>query len=80
MINFDIISSDLSQGGQAVIRGFKTLRKQLFFQQIEVSRKDFIIWCDCGPHFRNKELIGYLLLNLSEENIPGKMSNFITDN
>jgi hypothetical protein len=54
------------------VKGFRCLRKQEFFKQLEQGRKNYVVWADCGKHFRNKEFIGYLLLELAEEKIPGK--------
>ncbi len=68
-VNFDIISTDLQQGARSAVRGFRILRKQAFFKNIE--KQDYIVWADCGKHFRNKEFVGYLLLELAEENIRG---------
>ena len=44
-----------------------------FFKQIESLYKDknYIIWADCGKHFRNKDICGYLFKELREENIHG---------
>ena len=59
-INFDIISSELSQYASAAVRRFRISRSQEFFKKID--KKNYTIWADCGKHFRNNELIGYLLL------------------
>ena len=69
-INFDLISIDLSQDANAAVRGFRILRTQEFFKEIE--KKDYIVWADCGKHFRNCEILGYLLLELAEEDIHGR--------
>jgi hypothetical protein len=74
-VNFSIISSDLTQDAHASVRGFRILRQQEFFKSI-VSR-DIIVWSDCGKHFRNNEFVGYLLLELAEEEISGKLRAFI---
>ena len=73
-INFDIISSDTSQDIRAAVRGFRILRDQEFFKKID--QKDYIIWADCGKHFRNNEFIGYLLLELAHLKINGKNKVF----
>jgi hypothetical protein len=69
LINFDIISSDLSQGAYSVVRGMRMLRKQDFFKQVE--KKNYVVWFDTGKHFRNNEVLGYFLSELKEENIHG---------
>lgn len=70
MINFDIISSDLTEDARAVVRGFRLLRAQQFFKEIE--KNSYIVWMDCGKHFRNSEVIGYLLKDLAREKTHGK--------
>jgi len=46
------------------------LREQRFFKEIE--KNDYIVWADCGKHFRNSEFVGYLLLELADLKINGK--------
>ena len=53
-----MISSDLNQDAHAVVRGLRFLRQQSFFKNIE--KKEYVIWCDAGKHFRNNEILGYL--------------------
>lgn len=69
LINFDIISNDKSSDAKAVVRGFRILREQDFFKAIE--KPNYIVWADTGKHFRNCELLGYLLGDLKELNING---------
>ncbi len=45
-INFDIISTDEKSDAMAAVRGFRILRNQHFFKQID--KKNYIIWSDCG--------------------------------
>ena len=86
LIHFDLISSDLYQDAHAVIRGLRYLREQPFFKQID--KKDYNVWCDAGKHFRNNEIFGYFLRELSLENINGthfvlyffKIHNSLYDN
>jgi hypothetical protein len=68
-INFNIISANLDQGASAAVRGFRILRKQEFFTKID--QQHYIVWADCGPHFRTQKFIGYLLLELSLSGITG---------
>jgi hypothetical protein len=69
LINFDLISSDLNQDAHAVVRGFRLLREQTFFK--EIDQKEYVVWCDAGKHFRNNELLGYLLIELARDKIHG---------
>lgn len=69
-INFDIISHDLETDAYAAIRGFEILQNQEFFK--EVFKNDWIIWADCGTHFRNNDLVSYLLKHLLSKHIYGK--------
>ena len=75
LINFDIISSDLSQDAHAVIRGIMILRQQEFFKKIDT--KDYIIWCDTGKHFRNNEVMGFLFIELAKQQIHGTLFVFL---
>ncbi len=59
----------MSEDARAVVRGFRLLRSQDFFKQIE--KDSYVIWMDCGKHFRNSEVIGYLLKDLARENKHG---------
>jgi hypothetical protein len=77
LINFNIISSDILQDAYSAVRGFRLLREQQFFKDIE--RKEFIIWSDVGKHFRNNELMAYLMLELANEKIHGKNLNLKTE-
>jgi hypothetical protein len=51
------------------VNGFRLLRMQQFFQTIE--KDEYVVWADCGKHFRNNEFVGYLLLELAENNKHG---------
>ncbi len=70
-INFDLISKCFkgSQDAQSVVRAFRILREQDFFKKIDKS--DYVVWCDCGKHFRNGLFIGYLFNELKELDING---------
>ena len=74
-INFNIISSNLDQGGSAAVRGFRILRNQEFFKKID--KNDYIVWADCGPHFRTQKFIGYLLIELAKLKIRGDYVNIL---
>lgn len=65
LINVDIITDDLSQDACSVVRAFHFLRRQDFFKEIE--KPDYIVWMDCGKHFRNQYVAGYLLEDLAKK-------------
>jgi hypothetical protein len=65
-INFDIISHELKENSISVIRGFEYLRAHECFEKFQ-KITDWIVWMDCGKHFRNKRVMGYLLTELSSE-------------
>ena len=48
----DVVFQDNTneQDGFSVIRGFRLIRKQEVFKKID--KKKYIIWTDCGTHFR----------------------------
>ena len=56
------------------MRGFRILRRQEFF--IKIDKKDYVVWADCGPHFRTQKFIGYLLLELASLGIEVKNLNY----
>jgi hypothetical protein len=84
VINFDLISDasnndDKTQDMAAAVRGFRILRKQEFFKRIE--KNNFIVWTDCGKHFRNREIMGYFFIELRNIGINGdEMLCFIYSN
>jgi len=58
------------------------MRMQDFFKKIDsidsnfgLEKKELVVWCDCGKHFRNSLFIGYLFKELKALNIHG-MANF----
>ena len=59
-----------SQDAESAVRAFRVLRNQDFFKKIE--KKEYIIWADCGKHFRNKLFVGYLFNTLKFDEIKGK--------
>jgi hypothetical protein len=52
------------------VRGFRILSRKEFFTKID--KKEYVIWADCGPHFRTQKFIGYLLLELVSLGIKGR--------
>jgi hypothetical protein len=61
----------LSQDASAAVRGFRILREQDFFEKIDKEVNDYIVWADCGKHFRNNEFVGYCLIELAKEKKHG---------
>ena len=59
----------MTPGAKSVVNGFRILRDQEFFKVIE--KNEYEVWVDCGKHFRNCEILGYLLTELAQENIHG---------
>jgi len=49
------------------------LREQEWFKKNE--KKKYIIWADCGKHFRNKDLVGYCM-QLAQEGITVSLNFF----
>jgi hypothetical protein len=43
------------------------MRKQNFFKKID--KKKYVIWADCGLHFRCSEMLHYLLIELANEGV-----------
>ena len=56
----------MSQEASAAVRGFRILMSHEFFKKID--KNNYTIWADCEKHFRNNGLVGYLLLELVDEN------------
>lgn len=71
-INFDLITKCYkgSQDAESAVRAFRALRHQDFFKKIET--KEYVIWADCGKHFRNKRFVGFLFNELKMHEIKGK--------
>jgi len=79
-VNFDVISNSYkgSQDALSVVRAFRILRNQKFFKDIEYfkdQKKELVVWCDCGKHFRNSLVMGYLFTELKSFNIHGMAKN-----
>ena len=66
-INVDIVSH-LSSDAQCVIKCFRFLREQNFFK--EIDKPNYTLFVDCGAHFRNQNLTGYLFKELVELENP----------
>jgi len=71
-VNFDLISKCYkgSQDAQSAVRAFRILREQDFFKKID--KTEYVVWCDCGKHFRNGLFVGYLFRELRQYGIRGK--------
>ena len=57
------------------MRAFRILREQEFFKKIDTT--EYVVWCDCGKHFRNGLFVGYLFRELRQYGIHGKMEKII---
>ena len=78
LINFNLVSSDLSQDQSAFIREIRILRKQAFFTAIE--KPNYVNWLDTGNCFRNSQILGYFLIELAQEKIHDKKLSKIVQN
>ena len=57
LMNVDLISkADSFQTAQKAISGLRFLRQQGMFQ----GKNKYILWCDCGPHFRCGEFMYFV--------------------
>ena len=65
---------DFNQDAFSVVRAFRLLRNQDFFKVID--QKNFIIWSDCGKHFRCAEFISFLMKELSQSQIHVNLNFF----
>jgi hypothetical protein len=72
LINFDVISYDVSNGSYAVVRGFRFMRAQEWFITKFQFIKHYIVWADTGTHFRCNLVMGYLFEELKSLGIHGK--------
>ncbi|CAF0936737.1 unnamed protein product [Brachionus calyciflorus] len=63
-INYDLIFKG-SQKASTTVQAFKFMRKQEFFKKIE--KKNIVIWCDTGPHFRCSEVVDFFFNQLAKE-------------
>ena len=70
-VNFDLISKCYkgSQSSHSAVRAFRILRKQDFFKKID--KNEYVVWADCGKHFRCSLFVGYLFTELKNSNIQG---------
>ena len=73
LINVDMIG-DFYQNAFSVVRAFRLLRKQQFFKDLD--KKNYIIWADCGKHFRCAEFISFLMKELAEDKIHVDLNFF----
>jgi hypothetical protein len=75
-VNVDFIADTktLSTDAYSVVRCFRLLRSENFFKKIDKLK--YIIWVDCGPHFRCAEFCQYLFDELLELNINVNLNFF----
>jgi hypothetical protein len=50
-----------------IVNFLRFLRKQAFFKILD--RQNYVIFCDCGSHFRNYQSLFYFFHDLAKENI-----------
>ncbi len=65
---------DFNQSAFVVVRAFRYMRSQTFFK--EIDKKNYIIWADCGKHFRCAEFVSYLMEELAESKINVNLNFF----
>ena len=65
---------DFKQDAFSAVRAFRLLRKQDFFKAID--KKNYIVWSDCGKHFRCSEFISYLMEELAGSEIHVNLNFF----
>ncbi len=63
LINVDIVTK-MSNSALSVVKCLRFLRSQSFFKLID--KRNYVIWADCGSHFRNNELAHYFFKELFE--------------
>lgn len=68
-----IWSDNYPQNAEATIRGFRLLREQEFFKKITRGINTYIIWADCGKHFKCNQVVSYFMEELALEKIHGKI-------
>ena len=66
-INVDVVSN-FSTTALCAVKCFRKLREQDFFKNLE--KKKWIVWTDCGSHFRGYEMAHYLFKELTELDEP----------
>ena len=75
-INYDLLSDNLHQDSNAVIRGLRFIRSLESFKRIEANRKNYTVFCDCGSHFRSKSILYYFSDELARESILVSLNYF----
>ncbi len=76
-IRYDLISDNsktFSTDSISVIRAFRYLRTREFFKKIDTF--NYVIWCDCGTHFRNSQILSYFFSELRSQNIKVSLNYF----
>ena len=58
----DIVSDHLEQNALSVIQALRFIRSKDFFKKID--QDNYVIWADCGNHFRCYELMYFLFEEL----------------
>jgi hypothetical protein len=65
MVFVDVVSDYTEQDSRSAIQAFKELLEKDFFIEIARNIKKYVIWCDCGSHFRNNYMIHFLFTELA---------------
>ena len=72
-MNVNIVG-DFKQDAFSVVRAFRLLRNQEYLKKVE--KNNYIIWSDCGKHFRCSEFISFLMIELAQSNIHVNLNFF----
>ena len=73
-IRVNIISDILSTNALSTNRAFRFLMRQGFFKEIDC--KSFVIWSDCGTHFRSAENSHFFLVELPSKGYSIELNYF----
>jgi hypothetical protein len=81
-INIDVITDYDGQKSVDVIRVFDFIMEQSIFEEIKIKifgndqYQNYIIWSDCGPQLRSKEILYYYFNTLRERKILVSLNYF----
>ena len=68
-IRFDLVAdgdkAKFSTDSISAVRAFRFLRNQSFFK--EIDKPNYIIWTDCGTHFRCERFVNFMMGEVSQE-------------
>lgn len=66
-LNMDLVLNSASETSFVAVTAFRHIRNQNIFKKID--KKQYIIWTDCGPHFRSNEFADFLFTDLKNDGI-----------